>query len=79
MIRQFGSEKRRSFGEPSRMIVPALALRPAYLHDALITARRFYSAFELEMLGRIAAPGVPVEVERHLPGYSVLTVRFDDD
>ena len=46
-----------------------------FLHDSVITGRKFYSLAELELIARLAAPGARVEVRAAQPGYSVLTVR----
>jgi hypothetical protein len=56
---------------------PALAtLRPAFFHDALLTARKLYSQPELELIGRIAAPGARVSVFRDFPAFSVLMASW---
>ncbi len=54
----------------------ALSLQPDLVHDAAITARRFYSEPELALIADIAAPDADVSVERAEPGYSVLHVRY---
>ena len=54
----------------------ALSLQRDFVHDAAITARRFYSEAELALIADIAAPGADVSVERAEPGYSVLHVRY---
>jgi SAM-dependent methyltransferase len=72
-----GIDGRRSLG--NLLLVPGtalLSLRRAYLHDALITARRLYAADELAMIGTLAAPGCAVTVDQSLLGFSVLNVRF---
>jgi len=58
-------------------IVPGLAAlmpRPAFFHDALVTARKLYTETELELFGRLAAPDADVIVGTSGPGYSVLQV-----
>ena len=58
-------------------IVPTMGLllrSPDYLHDALVTLRKFYTESELELIGRLAVPQGFVSVRAELPGYSVLTV-----
>lgn len=47
---------------------------PHFLHDAMISARRFYSRAELELIARIAAPNARVGVRFDHPGFSVVTV-----
>ncbi len=54
----------------------ALTLRRTHFHDALLTARKFYSETELAEIGQIAAPGARVEVTQHWPGYSVLSAAW---
>jgi SAM-dependent methyltransferase len=46
-----------------------------FLHDALVTGRRFFSEPELDLIARLACPGARVEVRTAHPGLSVLTVR----
>jgi SAM-dependent methyltransferase len=58
-------------------IVPSMGLlfrSRDYLHDALVTLRKFYTETELELIARIAVPNGFVSVRPELPGYSVLTV-----
>ncbi|MGK5092497.1 class I SAM-dependent methyltransferase [Deltaproteobacteria bacterium TL4] len=45
------------------------------VHDAWVTARKFYSQSELELIGKLAAPDAAVKVRTSLPGYSVITVE----
>ncbi len=45
-----------------------------YIHDSLITLRKFYTESELELVARIAVPDGFVSVRPELPGYSVVTV-----
>jgi len=45
-----------------------------YLHDALVTLRKFYTESELEVIARIAVPAGFVSVRPELPGYSVMMV-----
>ncbi len=47
-----------------------------FIHDGIISARRFYSEPELSLIARIAAPHAHVTVQRNEPAYSVLTVRY---
>lgn len=46
-----------------------------FLHDSVITGRKFYSLAELELVARLAAPRGRVRVRASHPGYSVLTVQ----
>lgn len=56
-------------------VLPLLYYRSLdYVHDALLSARKFYTESELELIARIAAPDAFVSVRAELPGYSVLTV-----
>ena len=60
-------------------IVPlaaAVTLNRAYFHDAWVTARKFYSATELELVTRLAVPDAGVQVYAAWPGYQVVTARF---
>lgn len=47
---------------------------PGFSHDAIISARRFYAAAELELIARVAAPRSTVTVRTVFPRHSVLTV-----
>jgi len=53
-----------------------LTLLPDHIHDAWMTARKFYSLFELECIARIAVPGASISAAASFPGISVLTARF---
>ncbi len=55
----------------------ALAVWPAMVHDATISARRFYSAPELAAIARMGAPDGRVETGRVRPLLTTLTARFD--
>jgi SAM-dependent methyltransferase len=46
-----------------------------FLHDALISARRFRSVAELELIARIAAPSAAIRVRMDHPFFTVLTVE----
>ncbi|RME23707.1 MAG: methyltransferase domain-containing protein [Deltaproteobacteria bacterium] len=46
-----------------------------HFHDAFLTARKFYSAAELEVIGRLAAPNAIVEVGSQGWVYSTLILR----
>ncbi len=48
-----------------------------FAHDAITSARKFYSASELESFAEIAAPGAPVRVRTIRPGHTALEVRCD--
>ncbi len=55
----------------------ALSLNPDYVHDATITARRFYSEPELEMVARLAAPEAQaVRVHPAEPGFSIIDINY---
>ena len=54
-----------------------LSMWPAMLHDATISARKFYPEAELEAIARMAAPGARVRLGRIWPLNTTLTVRFD--
>lgn len=45
-----------------------------YVHDAVVTLRKFYTESELELIARLAVPDGFVSVRPELPGYSVVTV-----
>ena len=47
-----------------------------FARDAWISARRFYSEAELELVARIAAPGATVTTRSETPLTTVLTVTF---
>ena len=47
-----------------------------FVHDALLSARKFYSEPELELIARMAAPDADVELRASHPGYSVLRVWY---
>lgn len=51
-----------------------MARHRGYLHDSWVSIRKFYSAGELELLGRLAAPAACVNTAYLPPGYSLLTV-----
>ena len=47
------------------------------MHDALLSARRFYSEAELRFVAEAAAPSARVELTTNHPLLTVLTVTFD--
>jgi SAM-dependent methyltransferase len=55
----------------------ALAMWPSMIHDATISARKFYSAPELAAIAQLGAPGARVQTGRIQPLLSTLTARFD--
>lgn len=62
------------------LALPSLALLGLDRHfarDAWISARRFYSAPELELVARLAAPRATVTSRCVVPLTTVLTVRFE--
>jgi 2-polyprenyl-3-methyl-5-hydroxy-6-metoxy-1,4-benzoquinol methylase len=50
----------------------APTLNPYWLHDAVVTGMRFYSAPELQLIGERAAPDRRVRVTQHRPGLCAL-------
>ncbi len=54
-----------------------LSFSPAAIHDAVITARKFYSEDELACIGRLGAPSANVAIGRIWPLNTTLVVRFD--
>ncbi|MCJ7435427.1 MAG: methyltransferase domain-containing protein [Anaerolineales bacterium] len=46
------------------------------LHDSWLTARKFYTLFELEYIARLAVPDAQITVAHSFPGLSVLKARF---
>lgn len=56
----------------------ALSLWPAMVHDAWVSARRFYAADALAFMARMAAPLARVRTGRLWPLNTTLTVRFDE-
>jgi SAM-dependent methyltransferase len=57
-------------------LLAASALSRRFLHDAVVSARKFYSDAELAIVGRIAAADARVETATRQPGFSILTVRW---
>lgn len=60
-------------------LVPVLAAvvgGPVLVHDATVSARKFYAEAELELLARIALPDAAVTVRSSHPGFSVLDARW---
>ncbi|MEZ4267925.1 MAG: methyltransferase domain-containing protein [Myxococcota bacterium] len=60
-------------------VVPLLAALQGTLdlvHDATLSARKFYSEAELELIARIALPGATVRARSAHPGFSVLNASF---
>jgi hypothetical protein len=53
-----------------------LSLRPALIHDAWVTARKFYSEPELRFIASLGAPQAAVSTRRLWPLNSVLRVGF---
>ena len=53
----------------------APTLNPYWLHDAVVTGMRFYSAPELELIGERAAPSRRASVTHHRPGFTALQLR----
>lgn len=53
-----------------------LSLQPDVVHDAVITARKFYAESELALIARAACPLAHVTTRRLFPFNSLLTVRF---
>jgi 2-polyprenyl-3-methyl-5-hydroxy-6-metoxy-1,4-benzoquinol methylase len=49
---------------------------PDHIHDAWLTARKFYTLFELKCIAQIAVPGVKIAATHSFPGISVLKARF---
>ena len=54
-----------------------LSFSPAAIHDAVITARKFYSEDELACIGRLGAPNANVAIGRIWPLNTTMVVRFD--
>jgi len=48
---------------------------PHFRHDAIVSARRFYSDPELQLIARTAAPESRVHLRRAEPGFTVLSVH----
>lgn len=68
-----GIDGRRSLSLFGFVPAAGLLLRSRdYLHDALVTLRKFYTESELELIGRLAVPRGFVSVRPELPGYSVV-------
>jgi len=59
-------------------LLTSLSLRAYMVHDALITARKLYSDFELSLIARIAAPDSPnTTIHSVPPTHTALIVRHD--
>lgn len=56
-----------------------LSMWPAMVHDATISARKFYPEAELEAIARMAAPDARVRIGRIWPLNTTLTVRLDGE
>lgn len=54
----------------------AVTLESGLVHDAYVTARKFFTESELAEVARIAAPDARVDVTYRRPGYSVLTASW---
>lgn len=52
------------------------SLNPMFFHDALISARRMYSAKQLEIIAKIGCPKAQVLTKNLKPGLTVLKVFF---
>lgn len=55
-------------------LVGALMAAPDFVHDSVISLRKFYTQSELELIARMACPKSFVQVRSVLPGYSVVSV-----
>jgi 2-polyprenyl-3-methyl-5-hydroxy-6-metoxy-1,4-benzoquinol methylase len=53
-----------------------LSMQPALIHDAVVTARKFYSEPELRLFAQLAVPEANVHIARIWPLNSVLRVEF---
>ena len=53
-----------------------LSMRPAMIHDAVTSARKFYAEPELRLMATMAAPAAAVRIARLWPINSVLAVGF---
>jgi len=53
-----------------------ITLLPDHIHDAWLTARKFYTLFELECIAQIAIPDAKLTLKQSFPGLSVLEARF---
>lgn len=70
-----GIDGRRSLGLYAVVPTTGLLWRSTdFVHDSVVTLRKFYTESELELIARIAAPRASVIVRPAHPGYSVLTV-----
>ncbi len=56
--------------------VHLITFLPDHIHDAWLTARKFYTLYELEHIAQIAAPGTRISATHSFPGLSVLKVWF---
>jgi SAM-dependent methyltransferase len=56
-----------------------LSMRPTMVHDAVISARKFYAEAELEAIAAMAVPGAHIRTGRIWPLLTTLTVRFDGE
>ncbi len=70
-----GIDGQRSLGLYAVVPTAGVLMRaPDFIHDGVITLRKFYTETELELIGRLAARTDHVNVRTAWPGYSVLTV-----
>jgi 2-polyprenyl-3-methyl-5-hydroxy-6-metoxy-1,4-benzoquinol methylase len=60
------------------MVLPVVTFHFAQLHDGLISARKYFSRYELTHIPLIAVPGAAVRLKNAYP-MNCLTVRFDRD
>ena len=59
-------------------LLTSLSLRAYMVHDALISARKLYSDFELSLIARMAAPDSPnMTIHSVPPTHTALIVRHD--
>ncbi len=70
-----GIDGQRSLGLYAVVPTAGIVMRSAdFIHDSIITLRKFYTETELELIGRLAARTDCVQVYTAWPGYSVLNV-----
>ena len=70
-----GIDGQRSLGLYAVVPTAGVLMRSAdFIHDSVITLRKFYTETELELIGRLAARTHDVDVRTAWPAYSVLTV-----
>lgn len=59
-------------------LTAALTGRGHLLHDAAITARKLYTETELGEIAALAAPDARVQIAHDRPGYTVMSVAWDE-